>query len=279
MKTNITNIVLISLVMSLLVGGVTGCAEDADLTPIPDDVVKTHLGPLIGEQSAATGIAIDPRSGQRYVLDPVLGIMEVRSNGDVVSLWSPPAELPTLTDLCAVGGGRFIAAADGDGYIVDVAAGAARQHFCLEPGWDPGFEPSGETRHLNRSVACDLEAGLIYGQPQTVLREDESQTLRSEVASYLLTTGADHTWRALPTANYHAGGMTMLRTGLILMGSGSDLSVFNIANESKTHVSNLSRFGIEQVEALTTDHFAQTLIVVDGADNTMVEIPLAHIGL
>ena len=267
---------LATMLSASLVGG---CASDADLILPPDDVTKTSFGRLIGEQSAPSGFAIDPQSGQRYILDPQLGIMELLPNGDIVSLWSPSADLPTLTDLCSVGGGRFIAAADGDGYIIDVAAGAARQHFCLEPGWDPGFDPEGETKHLNRSVACDIEAGLIYGQPQTVLKENEGQMLRSEVASYLLATGADQQWVALPTPSYHAGGMAMVRSGLLLLGAGQRLSTFDAHNGRLKQIADLGRFGVGEVAALSVDRFSNTVIIVDQRDNTMVEIPMHHLGL
>ena len=48
-------------------------------------------------------------------------------------LWEKPDELPELTDLCAIGGYRFVVGANGDGYLVDLALGTSRQHFCLEP--------------------------------------------------------------------------------------------------------------------------------------------------
>ena len=256
-----------------------GCGQEVGHSPIPEDVTETSLNALLGNGSQTSGIAVDPESGQRFLLEPDTGIFELLDNGEVRSIWTADPTLPRLTDLCAIGGGRFVAAADGDGYIIDVAMGAARQHFCLEPGWDPGFEPGGEVKHLNRSVACDIEAGLIYGQPQTVPAEGPPTPIRSEVASYLLTTGADERWVALPDPSFRAGGMTMLRTNVLLMGAGSTLAIFDTETGVISRDLDIGAYGVDEVRALSIDRSAHTLVVVDGVDNTLVEIPLNHLAL
>ena len=108
-----------------------------------------------------SGLAVEAETGQRFVLDSQVGIFLLRADGSTKMLWEKPDELPELTDLCAIGGYRFVVGANGDGYLVDLALGTSRQHFCLEPGWDPGFD--GDLRHLNKAVACDVDAQLIYG--------------------------------------------------------------------------------------------------------------------
>ena len=231
----------------------------------------------ISAQVNPTGVAVDDATGQRFFLDPQAGIFEEMPDGELVNRWAPTPELPVLTDLCAVGGGRFVAAADGDGYVIDIASGAARQHFCLEPGWDPGFEPGGEIRHLNRSVACDIEAGLIYGQPQTMPLD--GNPLRSEIASYRLSTGRDVEWVPLPSAVYHAGGMTVLETGQLLLGAGSMLSLYEADTQRLTTVANLATAGVEEIDAISIDREAGTVLLVDAGDNSLVSVTLDSLGL
>ena len=209
----------------------------------------------------ATGISGDPDGPQRYVLDGETGIFEMDEDGALTLIWERPSELPVLTDLCAIGGGRFIAAADGDGYVIDLASGAARQHFCLEPGWDPGFDDA--VRHLNRSVACDLENRLIYGQPRTVPQEGEPLPIRAEIASYSLVSGNDLQWFALPNPEFYAGGMTILPGGRILLGTGSELYIFDPSIGVLVEKTDLSSEGIGDIAGLSYHPQSGQLTVLD----------------
>ncbi len=269
-----------ALFLSGLAGMTALACEVERKARTPIEVTRSALGAGLGEDATPTGFAIDEDSGQRYLLDPELGILEIDEAGNAKSIWSPTEDLPRLTDLCAMGGGRFIAAADGDGYVIDVASGAARQHFCLEPGWDPSFDPEPDVplKHLNRSVACDVAAGLIYGQPQTVPRDGLATPLRSELASYRLSTGADVEWVPLPDAAYHAGGMTVVRTGLLLLGAGSSLSLFDADSGTLTSIADLATEGVGRIEALSIDRETDTVVLLDGADNTLVTVPLDALG-
>ena len=107
-----------TLLTLLVTGACAGCGADSEPNQSHWEVTRTSLSPLMGLDANPTGIAVDSESGQRYILDKTMGIFEILPNGEFVSLWTPDAELPALTDLCAVGGGRFVAAADGDGYII-----------------------------------------------------------------------------------------------------------------------------------------------------------------
>jgi hypothetical protein len=268
-----------------LAGAALACGPVDHEPSTPIEITRSSLSAVLGDDVQPTGMAIDEESGQRYFLDPALGILEALDTGEVVVRWSPPPELPELTDLCAVGGGRFVAAANGDGYVIDIAAGTARQHFCLEPGGDPGFDPGFDPGapaaldHLNRAVACDIEAGLIYGQPQTVPQEGEPLPIRSEMASYRLSTGADVDWVLLPEATYHAGGMTVLESGRILLGAGSTISLYDASTQVLTQLADLSRSGVQRIEAITIDRAAGTIELVDGGAEELVSVPLAALGL
>ena len=269
------------LALIALAGATIACGPVDHEPSAPIEVTRAAFSAVLGDDVQPTGMAIDEESGQRYFLDPALGIMEVLDDGEVVVRWSPPPELPELTDLCAVGGGRFVAAANGDGYVVDIAAGTARQHFCLEPGGDPGFAPGAPepVAHLNRAVACDIAAGLIYGQPQTVPFAGEPRPIRSEMASYRLSTGADVDWVLLPSAAYHAGGMTVLESGRILLGAGATLSLYDASTQTLTQLADLSRSGVQRIEAITIDRAAGTIELVDADAEEVVSVPLAALGL
>ena len=261
-------------VVLLLAVSVTACAPLEGGDPEPSET-RRDLRALLGADARPVGVAVDPETGQRFVLEPELGILELLADGGVRSVWTPTEELPQLTDLCAVGGGRFVAAADGDGYIIDTVAGAARQHFCLEPGWDPGFEPEGEVRHANRAVVCDSTRGMIFGQPQTLPQEGAPIPLRSEIAAYDLGTGDDLSWQPLPDASWHAGGMALLPGGDLLLGAGAELSRFDPETGAFGVVADLTTEGVRQVEALTVS--GERLLVVDGADGVLVELPLSRL--
>jgi len=224
------------------------------------------------------GITGDPDTESRFVLDGTAGIFELNVEGELRLIWERPEELPVLTDICSVGGGRFVVAADGDGYIVDLASGAASQHFCLEPGWDPGFEE--DVRHRNSAVACDLQNRLIYGQPQTILNGGVEDPIRSEIASYSLVSGADQDWLLLPNPEYQAGGMTMLPNGKILLGAGETLSVFDPSSgELVASRVRLMAYGVSEIGGVSYDHSARQVHVLDKADSSITVFPLASLAL
>lgn len=282
------------------------CGAESTTSQEPDDRVRIasfSLGNALGESARPVGIAVDPTNGRRYVLDEALGIVELHPTEGPRSLWSPTDDLPTLTDLCVMGDGRFIAAADGDGYLIDLPQGTTRQHFCLEPGYEPGFaeppptEPStpGEPAppaepaepampapaalaHKNRAVACDREAGLIFGQPQTVLREGGSAPMRSEIASYMMSTGVDLEWRPLPDPNFHAGAMTKLDAKTLLLSRDSKLFAFDLGSGELSERFDLASHGADHVEGLAVDTDEGVLLALDADDARVYEVPLSLLG-
>lgn len=227
--------------------------------------------------SAATGISADPDSKQRYVLDGETGIFELSQDGQLILLWERPTDLPVLTDLCAIGGGRFIAAADGDGYVIDTASGAARQHFCLEPGWDPGFEE--DVRHLNRAGSCDLDNRVIYGQPRTVPREGAPLPLRAEIARYAPINGEDLQWVRLPDDTFYAGGMTIIPGGRLLLATGTQLSIFNLSTERLVPHVDLAYMGIQDIAGLAFHPDSGRVSVLDDRTQRLHTLGASEINL
>lgn len=256
---------------TLIIGCVGGGGAPID-DPDNPAVKLTHH-----RLTEVTGISADPDGAQRYVLDGESGIFELQTDGELRLIWERPADLPVLTDLCAIGGGRFIAAADGDGYVVDTASGAARQHFCLEPGWDPSFDE--DVRHLNRSVACDLENRLIYGQPRTVPRVGDPTPLRAEIASYSLVNGEDLTWIRLPEDDFYAGGMTMIPGGRLLLATGSQLSIFEPSTGSLVPHVDLAYTGIRNIAGLAFHPESGRVSVLDERTRRLHTLSAAEVNL
>ncbi|MEE2755587.1 MAG: hypothetical protein VYA30_02945 [Myxococcota bacterium] len=218
----------------------------------------------------ASGVAIDEASGTTYILDAESGIFKLQADGTAKQLWVRSNELPRFTDICVIGGGRFVLAADGDGYIIDLALGSAKQHFCLEPGWDPDFDDA--LRHQNRAVACDLTKRMIYGQPQTVNVTQGNEPVRSEIATYSLVSGEDIEWRPLPNPTFQAGGMLLLSTGNLLMGSGHSLTLFKVHEGTLTPLSSLASFNVQDIAGLTFDRQTNSLVILDGIQGLLIEI-------
>ncbi len=260
------------LIISALAVSLFGCGDDTQ--PQLDSVERIPLDPSV--LSRASGLTGDPDTDQQFVLDGQIGIFELLPDGRLSLIWERPPELPDLTDLCSVGGGRFIAAANGDGYVVDTASGAATQHFCLEPAWDPTFE---DNEHHNNAVACDLENRLIYGQPRTIPRAGDPIPFRSEIASYSLVTGEDLNWFSLPDPNFKADGMTMLPSGQLLLAGGSELTVVDPETASIMETESLARFGVRGVSAVSIDAERRLLRVIDNDGLSVVTLPFAELNL
>ncbi len=257
------------------------CGTETPETRLDIQVTRSDLGARLGADVSPSGLTVDAETGHRFYLDAERGIFEELADGEVVNRWQPTPDLPRLTDLCAMGGGRFIAAADGDGYVIDIASGAARQHFCLEPEWDPDFDDGteGQLDHLNRSVACDVKAGLIYGQPQSVPVHGDAGPVRSEISSYRLSTGVDVDWVTLPSADYHAGGMTVVDTGRLLLAAGSTLSLYEADTQRLTTIDVLADDGVQRIEAISIDPISETVQLIDAEAHELVRFPLAELGL
>src|SRR4051794_14886165 len=97
-------------------------------SPEPEPVTVVHdLHVAIGAPDIkAVGVAVDP-TGARYLLDETAGLY--RLDGDAATLVLPLVDFPPpnvpltppLTDLVALGEGRFAMTAIGDGFVLDLA--------------------------------------------------------------------------------------------------------------------------------------------------------------
>ena len=132
---------------------------------------------------------------------------------------------------------------------------------------------------MNRSVACDLENRLIYGQPQTMPRQGEPLPIRSEIASYSLVNGDDLNWIRLPEDDFYAGGMTMLPGGRVLLGAQATLSIFDPAHAGLVAEADLSFVGIQDIGGLSYRPQTRTLMILDDADQRLHTVSIDDTGL
>ncbi|MEE2779559.1 MAG: hypothetical protein VYE15_03475, partial [Myxococcota bacterium] len=224
-----------------------------------------------------------PESGARFVLDNNNRLFDVDLDGalnlkrDLKDSWI--ADL-RLQDLCAVSATEFYTIGPRNGLRLDLENDWYVQHFCIEPGFMEDPTPWENWRQETHAIACDPGRALLFAQPQTFEREDESAgPVRSEVALYDLPSGADLEWLGLPSETYLAGGMAVVGETSVLLGRGSLLSRYDLENGTLEPVLDLAEFGISTIEGLAPDAAVDQLLVVDGDDHELVVLHLDALGL
>jgi hypothetical protein len=268
------------LVALALVPTVAACETAQPLGPEPDPgnalVQERHALTAGGLGLELVGVAVDPLTGARFVLDASNRLYDLSADGalslrlDLRSVWGDEP----LQDICAVSDTEIFTVAPGFGLRVNLETESAQTHFCLEPG-DPMFdEPWLEFRHETHAIACDVEANLIYGQPQTLPRDEGDDTpIRSEVSLYDLPSGADVAWYPLPSELFIAGGMAVVGDTLLL-GRDSLLSSYDIWTGTLEPVLDLAPYGVVRIEGLAPDAERNALLVVDGDDSELLVLDL-----
>ena len=175
-----------------------------------------------------------------------------------------------MQDLCAVSDSEIFTVAPGFGIKVNLDTSEAQSHFCLEPEDVPGqMNDWDEWRHETHAIACDLESALIYGQPQTLPRDDDSGApVRSEVSLYDLPSGEDLGWYPLPSELFIAGGMVVIGE-TILLGRGSTISSYDLWTGALEPVVDLEDHGVTRIEGLAFDAAQGVLLAIDGEDSQL----------
>lgn len=257
------------------VGLIAACGADATSQPVAS---RIDLNVALGITAAQpVGVAVDV-DGSRLVLDSAAGLVRLDAAGHGQVVLDPttlpttglPLELP-ITDLVALGDGRFALTAIGDGYVLDLGARTLAQFFCYVPDGLPVDE-----RQRTDAVAFDPVAGRLYAQPRTTTTD--GTFVRSEVSSYDSGTGADLTWDLLP-GQFTAGGMVAPGDGSLVLGAGTTLHRYDLATAAVTPLDDLARFGVGAIDGLALDPAGHTLIIVDAATASLVEIALDDLTL
>ena len=259
---------------------VSGC-EAGTNGPGPVDaslVLERHALTSAGQALDLVGVAVDPMTGARFVLDRSNNLYDLSPEGDL-SLRLDLKEVwgaEPLHDLCAVSDTELYTVAPENGLKLNLDTEEATSHFCIVPAMEEWEEnPWDELRHETHAIACDLASATIYAQPQTVPRDESDPTPeRSEVSTYDLPSGADLSWTELPSELFLAGGMAVLSDDVLVLGRDADLLTFDMVTAELAPLMDLRSVGIERIEGLAVDAELQTLLVADGHDGELVTLDL-----
>ena len=242
-------------------------APTGDSMVLSSQALRLNASPL-----DLVGVAVDPMTGSRFVLDRDNQLYDLSAQGhvtprlDLQEIWGADP----MQDLCAVSDSEIFTVAPGFGIKVNLDTSEAQSHFCLEPEDVPGQMNDWDAwRHETHAIACDLESALIYGQPQTLPRDDENGApVRSEVSLYDLPSGEDIGWYPLPSELFIAGGMVVIDE-MILLGRGSTISSYDLWSGALEPVVDLAHRGLTRIEGLAYDAQRGELLAIDGADSQL----------
>lgn len=246
--------------------------------PLPAyELRSVDLRVALGESDVApVGVTIEAESGRVFVLDEFRGLFEVLEDGTVESVLRR-AEFPVpdvglrsnFTDLVAIGPDRFALTARSDGYLLDLSEQTLTQFFCYLPD---EMEDEPWLDQLTHSVTYDAPAGLLYAQPQTFeVSSDGGETmLRSSIASFDVTTGADLAWIELDDPEFIAGGIASEGDGSILLGVGA--MVYRYApDEGLREVGSLAGEGVIDIVGLVADELGDGIWALDGGTDRLIK--------
>jgi hypothetical protein len=206
------------------------------------------------------------QEGSAYVLEDNLGLYRIDEQGNAERIYQL---LPGLTDMAAVGDGRFAITMVNDGFMLDVEKQTFEQHFCYEPGWiGDRFAPT-PTMQLTKSVAVDSRAGVIYAQPQTMDETNPENVLLAQVGVWDLATGLELEWHDLENVGYLAGGMVVESDRVLLLGRGDRIDRYRLDTGAMEPAYDLSSNGIDDVRGMALRDDGK-LLVVDGRDDELV---------
>lgn len=246
---------------------------------VPEEpLARIDLRAALGQADVQpVGVTVDA-SGARVVLDEQAGLYRVDGDGTATVVLAM-ADLPDpgleveirrpFTDLVALAPGQFALTAIGDGFLLDVGARTLARHFCYEPG---GFPTDQEQR--TNGLAYDPAVDRLYAQPRTF---EDGEVVRSEVAVFSRPDGDDLAWLDVPD-DLDGGGLAVAPGGGALwVGTGARLLRFDLTTARLSTADDLRRFGVGRIDGLTVDTVAQTLLVVDGDDDELIELDLAQL--
>lgn len=264
-----------SLRWLLLALAVPACG-DAPVDPV-DPLARVDLRAATGRaDTRAIGVTVDA-AGDRLILDEEAGLFRLDATGAatlVLALADFPAPeiaiRPPFTDLVAMGD-QLALTAIGDGFLLDLSAHTLTRHFCYEPGGFPEYQ-----EQRTNALAFDASTGRLYAQPRTF--DENDQLLRSELAMYAGDSGLDLNWWTVPT-DLDAGGMVVTGANTLVLGAHARLFRYDLTASQLSRTDDLTRFGVSQIDGLALDPATNTLLVLDGATDQLVELSLDQLAL
>lgn len=240
-------------------------------------VVVDFRDSLASTKVDVVGVTISPDTGKRYVLDSARGIFEVDLDGNmsiVRALEDFPVPNEVLqsefTDIASLGGQRFALTARNEGYMLDLEADTLLRHFC----YLPEGEDIQEVYQLTHSVTYDVDSQKIYAQPQT-LALDTDNVRASSIGVFGEADGAEQTWFALGDPSFIAGAIAMDGQGKLLLAEGDTIFRFDFSTQVQDSGISLDAYEVGRVTGLAVDLEAQSMLVVDGARDALLELPLS----
>jgi hypothetical protein len=253
---------------------VAGCGTDSPSPFEPRSSVDLRVAMASGADVNPIGVSVTP-DGQRFVFDESLGLYRIDGTAaiEVVRMDQMPAPIVPIqlpfTDVVAIAPGVFALTAINDGFLLDTTQMTMTQHFCYVP---EGTPPSLTQR--TDAIAYDPELDQIYAQPRTY--EPNGNLLGSQLADYRRDTGGLLDWREVGF-DVAAGGMAVVPGLGLVFGQGSLLDAYDLSKPqiaSAKRVTDLGGLGVSSIQGLAYDASTDTLLVLDGSTDQLVEIDL-----
>lgn len=267
MKLSSPFFIVSSLLFAACSGGDTPDKEEPRIVDLRSEMGVSDVD--------VVGVTVSPDTDTRYLLDSERGIFELSTDG-TATLFLALEDFPgpdqslrsAFTDIASIGANRFVLTALGEGYLLDLNTQTLVRHFCYEPG----FLPDEERYQLTRSVTFDVRTGQIYAQPQTISQIDDS-ILASSIGRFDQTNGAEQLWFELSDPNYIAGALTVRTNGDLLLGSDANLRTFDVSGAKWGATVSLAAYGVSEITGMTIDPSTDTLLVIDGNSDELIELP------
>jgi hypothetical protein len=248
-SSSLTTVSLCAAVFAV-VGAGAGC------DPAVAAVEHINLRALIGEQ-AATGVSVDPATGNLHVLVPERGVFELDQRGTLVSeraVGSAGLEARAFKDVAALGDDRFVLLADNEGYLYDAQSERFDVHFCVVPGFTEGFI-------VQENDAVVQAGNALLAAPRFTTYDENGavENVTAELRTYNAQTGE-------PTSVVPLSEVISLRglavDGDVVLGvSGSQL--VQLGHDGNVQ-GKLSLVDVEDAAGLAVD--GDTAWVLDAAD-------------
>lgn len=244
------------------------------------EVSRTELLEVFdGKEIAIVGVTLEPDTGRLIVLDANSGLYVLGESGALTQLADLSMMIPQdtplwsqFTDVVALGNGKFAMTAMNDGFLLDLERETFTQYFCYVPGDIIVEFPEGV--QMTRSVTYDPATQTLYAQPQTFLDGSMSEPVLSQVGQFDIEGGEGYGWVDMPALDFIAGGIAVRNSDELLLGEGATVHRYIMSQEQIVEEIDLSDFGVQQIDAMAMVPQTNTLWVVDGVSQSLIEIAL-----
>ncbi|MDP2274268.1 MAG: hypothetical protein Q8K32_26220 [Archangium sp.] len=224
----------------------------------------------------ASGITID-NNGKRYIWANNVGVQELTPDGWNTILSAQAVQTNTvfdIQDLAVLDDNRIALVAQNEGTVVSRQTAQALNRFCYLPG---SLQQQDRTAwQLSRALAFDASENRLYVQPQTFTGFGTEATT-SQLGLFDPAISEPLEWQSFSDKNFAAGGMAVVSRQGTYLGAGSKLYRYNAAEKRFDKWWELSGLSISNIEGLAADRTTNTLVVLDGARQELVDLRLDEI--